>query len=42
VAQQFTGASWQRCRVHYSDLPVMPTSGWPVLVGAHSGLPISA
>lgn len=37
VAQQFTGSSWQRCRVHYSDLSAMPTSGWPVLVGVFSG-----
>ncbi len=42
VAQQFTGSSWQRCRVHYSDLSVMPTSGWPVLVGVFSGPAISA
>jgi len=25
VAQVLTGTTWQRCRVHYADLPVMPT-----------------
>ena len=34
IASMLMGASWQRCRVHYADLRIMPT--WPVklLVGA--------
>jgi transposase-like protein len=35
-------ATVQTCVVHYSDLPVMPISGWSVLVGAFSALLISA
>jgi putative transposase len=25
IAQVFVGAAWQRCRVHYADLRIMPT-----------------
>ena len=42
IGATLPGAAWQRCRTHYSDLPVMPISGWSVLVGAFSALLISA
>jgi len=41
IEQIFPTALRQRCLIHYSDLSVMPTSGWPVLVGVFSGLAIS-
>jgi putative transposase len=25
IAQVFVGAAWQRCRVHYADIRIMPT-----------------
>jgi transposase-like protein len=42
VAQQFTGAAWQRCRVHYADVRIMPTPALSSLVAGVAGLPKSA
>ena len=34
IAPVLLGAAWQRCRVHYADLGIMPTWGAEPLVAA--------
>jgi transposase-like protein len=34
IGATLPGASWQRCRTHYADLPVMPTLRWECLAVA--------
>jgi putative transposase len=42
IASVLLGASWQRCRVHYADLWIMPTLTLDPLRGGDSGLARSA
>jgi transposase-like protein len=42
IAAVFQGSAWQRCRVHYADLWIMPMSPAVPLQGGDSGLKWSA